>query len=245
MRKPSHSASNRQEAPLEGFDVPASGSQDNTPRIAPQSQTMKVAIVGSQGYKHLQRVIDYVQSLPLDTIIVSGGAIGPDQVAEHTAKQRGMPEPIIFLPEWAKYGKPAGPIRNKLIVQEADKLVAFWDQESKGTQSSIKFARERGIEVCIFGDAEHCCQCDQVPTVFSPTGDGYCQQHSYCIRCGGSVMSFVPSTIKGTVTIETYVCPCVRRHEIKVHNEVIALKAKRADEEAAEAKANKKRGKTA
>ncbi len=48
---------------------------------------MKVAIVGSQGYKHLQRVIDYVRSLPLDTIIVSGGAVGPDG----HALRRGLP----------------------------------------------------------------------------------------------------------------------------------------------------------
>lgn len=88
-----------------------------------------------------------------------------------------------------------------------------------------------------------CCRCDLAGTIRLPDSEHYyCETHSHCIRCGGSVIGFVPYIIKGTETITIYVCPCVRRHEIKVHNEVIAIKARRADEEA---KTRKKRGKTA
>jgi hypothetical protein len=62
MRKPSHSASNGQATPLEGFDVFASASQDrglpmvgteswnrkqdNVPRIAPQRQATLSIVLG-------------------------------------------------------------------------------------------------------------------------------------------------------------------------------------------------------
>lgn len=90
-----------------------------------------------------------------------------------------------------------------------------------------------------------CCRCDcnQEGTIHLPGSEyRYCEAHSHCVRCGGSVTGFVPYTIKGTITIETYICPCVRQHWIRVHNEVIESRKKRADEEA---KASKKRGKTA
>lgn len=43
MRKPSHSASNGQETPLEGFDIQSSVGQDSTPRVT--AQTPKLSIV--------------------------------------------------------------------------------------------------------------------------------------------------------------------------------------------------------
>jgi len=42
MRKPTHSAPRGQETPLEGFDVQSSASQDNTPRIAPQTPRLSI-----------------------------------------------------------------------------------------------------------------------------------------------------------------------------------------------------------
>ena len=46
MRKPLHIPSNGQEMVLEGFDVPSSVSQDNTSRIAPQSQPKLSVVYG-------------------------------------------------------------------------------------------------------------------------------------------------------------------------------------------------------
>lgn len=44
--------------------------------------------------------------------------------------------------DWNKYGKAAGPIRNKQMVKECDCCLAFWDYKSKGTKSSIDFCKE-------------------------------------------------------------------------------------------------------
>lgn len=103
----------------------------------------KVAIVGSRKFKNLSMVKDFVNALPIDTILVSGGALGVDSIAETAALERGMTTKI-FKPGWKTYGLAAGPIRNALIVEEADEVVAFWDEESKGTANTIKLTREAG-----------------------------------------------------------------------------------------------------
>lgn len=112
---------------------------------------MKIAIVGSREYKDLPKVVSYVIALPPDTIIVSGGARGVDQAAEHAAGCAGL-QKIIYPADWSKYGKKAGYLRNIDIVNAADKLVAFWDGKSKGTQHSINLAKAKGIPVEVYGD---------------------------------------------------------------------------------------------
>lgn len=107
---------------------------------------MKVAIVGSREYAHLGKVEKYIRTLPNDTIIVSGGAIGVDKWAEQWARFLGLGT-IILKPDWNKYGKAAGMIRNTQIVETCDKLVAFWDGKSKGTKDSIDKATKLGKPV--------------------------------------------------------------------------------------------------
>lgn len=103
----------------------------------------KIAIVGSRKFRELSLVKDYIDSLPLDTIIVSGGALGVDQMAEASALARGMTTQI-YLADWKNFGRKAGAIRNAEIVAEADEVVAFWDGESKGTAITIEFTRKAG-----------------------------------------------------------------------------------------------------
>lgn len=110
---------------------------------------MIIAIVGSRNYPHLQLVRDYVASLSKDTIIVSGGAPGVDRIAVDEATKQGM-KTIVYLAEWDKYGKKAGFLRNTTIVDACEKLVAFWDEESRGTNDSIVKAVDKGkkVEIC-------------------------------------------------------------------------------------------------
>lgn len=109
---------------------------------------MKIAIVGSREYPNLEDVRDFVRSLPPGFVIVSGGAKGVDRVAEDEAVKVGL-KVEVFYPDWAKYGKRAGFLRNVGIVEAADELVAFWDGESKGTMHSVRLAKEKGIPVSI------------------------------------------------------------------------------------------------
>ncbi len=115
----------------------------------------KVAIVGSRpsdnpsaNAKVREAVHAYVASLPADTVIVSGGANGVDSWAEEAAIKRGL-NTLIFKPDWKAFGKSAGFIRNRHIVNAAEQVVAFWDGYSKGTKHSIDLAQAQGKLVLI------------------------------------------------------------------------------------------------
>ena len=110
---------------------------------------MNIAIVGSRKYANLDQVRKYITTLAPDTCIVSGGAQGVDQAAEEAAQSRGLTT-RVFLPEYNRYGRKAPIVRNQEIVEQADKLIAFWDGESRGTKNSIDLAHKKGIPVEIF-----------------------------------------------------------------------------------------------
>lgn len=97
---------------------------------------MRIAVVGSRNYHNLEQVRQYVLDLPKDSTIVSGGAKGVDTIATIAAVGVGL-ETITFFPDWNTHGKAAGMIRNSLIVESSDAVVAFWDGKSKGTKDTI------------------------------------------------------------------------------------------------------------
>ena len=110
---------------------------------------MKYAIIGSRNfndYNRLKSTLDH--ELPRIDLIISGGASGADTLAEKWADENNIPS-RIFHAEWEKYGKSAGFIRNRLIIDLADKVIAFWDGKSKGTANSISLAKKKNKKVSI------------------------------------------------------------------------------------------------
>ncbi|WP_282055666.1 DUF2493 domain-containing protein [Maribacter luteus] len=86
---------------------------------------------------------------PTAVIIVSGGAKGVDALGEKYARDNNF-DIEIFKADWSKYGRAAGPKRNKSMAQFASHLLAFWNGESKGTKSMISLAKRENliIKVC-------------------------------------------------------------------------------------------------
>lgn len=108
----------------------------------------KMGIIGSRtfnNYKYMKEILDSFSF----SEIVSGGAKGADSLARRYAEEKNIPITEI-LPEWDKYGKSAGFKRNKLIIDQSDAIVAFWDGVSRGTAHSISLARKNGKDVHIF-----------------------------------------------------------------------------------------------
>jgi YspA, cpYpsA-related SLOG family len=100
-----------------------------------------LAIVGSRDFPELHRVRRFVQRLPAGIILVSGGARGVDRCAAAVARARGL-EIIEYLADWDRYGRRrAGFIRNRQVVRRCDRMVAFWDGASTGTDDAIALAR--------------------------------------------------------------------------------------------------------
>lgn len=68
--------------------------------------------------------------------IVTGGCRGVDLLGERWAKENNIPIKR-FDAEWKKYGRQAGPIRNRAMAKYGDFLVAVWDGDSPGTLNMI------------------------------------------------------------------------------------------------------------
>lgn len=104
---------------------------------------MKIAIIGSRDLF----VDDFDSFLPSGvTEIISGGARGIDSCAREYATRRGITL-REFRPDYARYGRGATHVRNREIVDRADCVVAFWDGQSRGTASTIRYAEKCGKPV--------------------------------------------------------------------------------------------------
>ena len=103
---------------------------------------MNVAIVGGRDFDDYEQFKSSINGEKIKfNSIISGGARGVDTMAEKYAKEIGVPVKI-YLPDWTKHGKAAGPIRNRQIIESADCVIAFWDEKSPDTRSSIAIAEE-------------------------------------------------------------------------------------------------------
>lgn len=118
---------------------------------------MKLIIAGSRDFedkilalkefgKFSIEVSDIVGNVLPFTEIVSGGARGADRVGEYIAQMTNLPIKQ-FIPDWGGLGKKAGHVRNREMGDYADALLAFWDKQSKGTESMIKIATLKGLIV--------------------------------------------------------------------------------------------------
>ena len=103
---------------------------------------LKLAVVGSRSFNDYKKMESILEGY-LPFILVSGGADGADSLAERFAREKDL-EIIIHYPEWKKYGRRAGYLRNTFIVRDCDKLIAFWDGRSKGTKMTISLAADKG-----------------------------------------------------------------------------------------------------
>ena len=81
--------------------------------------------------------------------VVSGTAIGVDQLGEQWAKEHGVPV-ARFPANWDSFGKGAGYIRNKQMADYADALIAIWDGKSRGTEHMIKTMEALGKPVYVY-----------------------------------------------------------------------------------------------
>lgn len=105
----------------------------------------KLAIVGCrtfEDYSFIKIHVDaFINDNDLKDIeIVSGGASGVDTLAKLYAQKNNLPYKE-FAADWKTHGRAAGPIRNKLIVEYSDYIIAFWDYVSKGTKSTINISK--------------------------------------------------------------------------------------------------------
>ena len=105
---------------------------------------MKVIIAGSRNIPmdNIDIIFMWLSNCGFDiTEVVSGGANGADKIGESWAIMNKIPIKQ-FLPDWEKYGRGAGIIRNREMGDYADALIAMWDGKSGGTSYMIAYMRK-------------------------------------------------------------------------------------------------------
>lgn len=103
---------------------------------------MKLIIAGGRGYLMTDKDLDRLDKIDNVTEVVSGGAKGADLGGEKWAESKGIPVKK-FLPEWKKYGRAAGPERNREMVKYADAVAVF--PGGKGTLSLYNLSKKAGL----------------------------------------------------------------------------------------------------
>ncbi len=107
---------------------------------------MKVIIAGTR-YKDKDENIPFDDyNLVVKTIedsgftiteVVSGTATGVDRLGEQWARANNIP--IKEMPaDWNRYGRSAGPFRNKAMAEYADAAIVIWDGKSPGSRNMIE-----------------------------------------------------------------------------------------------------------
>ena len=108
---------------------------------------MKTIIAGGRDFQDMAALRTAVAACGWTiTEVVSGGARGADAIGELYAQESGLPVKR-FNPNWASFGKMAGPVRNRQMAQHAQALIAL--PGGRGTANMIKQAREFGLKIFI------------------------------------------------------------------------------------------------
>lgn len=105
---------------------------------------MKIIIAGGRDFKDyelLKRICNDILPEFKNVSLVSGTARGADRLGERYAEENGY-KVEKFPANWKRNGKAAGYMRNIEMAKYADGLIAFWDNDSRGTGSMIGFASE-------------------------------------------------------------------------------------------------------
>lgn len=96
--------------------------------------------------------LDEILSKYENVEIISGQSKGADLFGEEYAQLHSL-KMTIFPANWKRYGKTAGPIRNKAMLMyalEAETIViAFWNGSSRGTKNMIEQAEKQNVRIYV------------------------------------------------------------------------------------------------
>jgi hypothetical protein len=108
---------------------------------------LRIAVSGSREYPNIEDIAAVIATFP-NCVVVHGGARGVDQEAAACARHAGL-STEVWKPDWQRYGRGAGIVRNEEMIRTCDVLIAFWDGKSPGTRSAINIARTLDIDVTV------------------------------------------------------------------------------------------------
>jgi predicted Rossmann-fold nucleotide-binding protein len=110
---------------------------------------IRVLICGGRDYANaeaLREALDRVHAERKFGLVITGGARGADTMAHDWAISRGIAVDV-YIAEWDRLGRKAGPIRNQRMLLEGkpDLVIAF--PGGRGTVNMIGQANPASVEV--------------------------------------------------------------------------------------------------
>ena len=108
----------------------------------------KVIICGDRNWCNSEIIAEYIEILvPYKVIVIEGECSGADIKARNEALKQKL-KVIRHPAEWSRYGGAAGPIRNRIMLDEHPALViAFHNdlEDSRGTKNMVGLATQSKI----------------------------------------------------------------------------------------------------
>lgn len=112
-----------------------------------------VVVCGGRNYGDYDRVVDVLSTLNDDDVIWQGGARGADALARKAGEELG--HDVVEVPaQWARHGKAAGPIRNRLMLKLANPRLVIAFPGGRGTADMVNVARKAGVSVALIEPVE-------------------------------------------------------------------------------------------
>lgn len=121
----------------------------------------KILMCGDRNWTDETFILDSLMSYLIErpigevTLVIHGNARGADQISGRCASTMGLAV-VAFPANWNQYGRAAGPIRNRQMLEQHPNIVlAFHDniEESKGTKDMVSQARLAGVETRVLTHA--------------------------------------------------------------------------------------------
>jgi hypothetical protein len=118
---------------------------------------MRVLVTGDRHWTDQELIAKALSGLTKDDTVIHGGAKGADTLAGKVAFECGLTVEE-FKADWDKYGRAAGPIRNKRMLERGkpDLVFAFHSdiRKSKGTKDMITRALLANLSVRLYDGSE-------------------------------------------------------------------------------------------
>lgn len=112
----------------------------------------RVLVCGGRDYHDRRHVWNTLFDLdrergPFAVIIHGACRTGADEAARRWATEAASRQEEPYEAEWSVYGPPAGPIRNKRMIDEAKPELVIAFKGDKGTADCVRRAESAGIEI--------------------------------------------------------------------------------------------------
>ncbi len=109
---------------------------------------MIYSISGSRDFTNYEFICEILDSYINISHINVGDCKGVDKLVENYCIEKNISY-TVFKADWS-LGLKAGPLRNKLLITDTEKLIAFLADNSKGTKSAINIAKSLNIKVDVY-----------------------------------------------------------------------------------------------